>query len=193
VARQPTSPLSSVFVSDAVLQIMVALSLRGSSTPSEIQPSTRVTLHVLRKELRRLLALGLVTVATGRGNTSVYSLSTDPLVANFEAIAMAAYGPVPVIAEEFSGMEKVEKVYIFGSWAARHNGIPGRLPNDIDVVVVGDVTRTDMYEASENATQKLGREVSARRVSTAVWENQTDPFLQEVANGPLVEVPLVIS
>jgi len=40
------------------------------------------------------------------------------------------YGPRAVIAEEFSSIPGVKRLLIFGSWAARHSGVPGLVPHD---------------------------------------------------------------
>lgn len=39
-------------------------------------------------------------------------------------------------------------------------GRGGAPPHDIDVLVVGDVDRADVYEAAEQAQERLGREVN---------------------------------
>src|SRR5487761_252928 len=56
--------------------------------------------------------------------------------------------PRVVIAEEFARIPGISRLLIFGSWAARHSGEPGPVPNDIDVLVVGDADRGAVYAAS---------------------------------------------
>jgi hypothetical protein len=51
-------------------------------------------------------------------------------------------------------------VAIYGSWATRYEGITGPAPNDVDVIVIGEVPRRDMYEAAERAEQRLGLSVN---------------------------------
>jgi len=58
-----------------------------------------------------------------------------------------AFGPQFVIGEEFAALGAAA-VAIFGSWAARYEGITGPPPNDVDVLVIGDAPRSDMYEAA---------------------------------------------
>jgi hypothetical protein len=50
----------------------------------------------------------------------------------------------------------VRRVYIYGSWAARHDGESGALPNDVDVIVVGTPARAAVYEAADAAQDRLG-------------------------------------
>lgn len=45
---------------------------------------------------------------------------TQPLA----ELLLLSWGPLQVVAEEFSGLAEAEQVLIFGSWAARYHGIP---------------------------------------------------------------------
>lgn len=49
-----------------------------------------------------------------------------------------AFGPEFVIGEEF-GILGALAVAIYGSWAARYAGTARPAPNDVDVLVIGDV------------------------------------------------------
>jgi hypothetical protein len=45
------------------------------------------------------------------------------------------YGPLTVVDEEFGGLDEVDLVLIYGSWAARYRGEPGPPPQEVDVLV----------------------------------------------------------
>jgi len=45
-----------------------------------------------------------------------------------------SYGPLAVIPAILSPVPGIERAFIFGSWAARYEGIAGADPNDIDVL-----------------------------------------------------------
>lgn len=64
------------------------------------------------------------------------------------------------LAEEFAGLDGIEAVYLLGSWAARHAGMRGRPPADIDVLVIGAPDRDDLDEAAQRAGAHLAREVN---------------------------------
>jgi hypothetical protein len=55
-------------------------------------------------------------------------------------------------------------VAIYGSWASSYEGIAGRAPHDVDVLVIGEVPRRYLYEAAERAEQRLGLPVNPRSV-----------------------------
>jgi hypothetical protein len=68
-------------------------------------------------------------------------------------------GPHFVIAEEFGSLDAIA-VAIYGSWAARYEGVEGHPPHDVDVLVIGEVPRRDIYEAAERAEQRAGLPVN---------------------------------
>jgi len=76
-----------------------------------------------------------------------------------------------------------------GSWAARYEGKSGPTPNDIDVLVVGEPNRDEIYEAAERAQRRLGREVNVTLRTRETWESGNDGFIQQVRVSPLVELP----
>ena len=79
---------------------------------------------------------------------------------------------------------------IYGSWAARYHGAVGHAPNDVDVLVVGDVPRRDMYEAAERAEQAgIGLPVNLCPVLAAAGGSAAaDPLIQQIRSAPLIWV-----
>lgn len=77
---------------------------------------------------------------------------------------------------------------IYGFWAARYEGVAGPPPNDVDVLVIGDVPRRDMYEAAERAEQRLGLPVNPALCSRERWLTAADPLIQQVRTAPLTWV-----
>ncbi len=96
-----------------------------------------------------------------------------------------AFGPQFVVGEEFHDLGAIA-VTIYGSWAARYAGTAGPAPNDVDVLVIGDVPRRDMYEAAERAEQRLGLPVNPALCSRERWLTEADPLIQQVRTSPLV-------
>jgi predicted nucleotidyltransferase len=113
---------------------------------------------------------------------------SHPLYAALRQIILATFGPPAIIAEEFSALDGADAVVLFGSWAARYRGQPGRAPNDIDVLVIGDADRDDVDDAAERAERRIGFPVQATVRSRAQWEAQREGFITEVRSRPLVVV-----
>jgi predicted nucleotidyltransferase len=105
-------------------------------------------------------------------------------------ILVATYGAPAVIAAEFDYIAGADAVLLFGSWAARYLGEPGRAPNDIDVLVIGDADRDDVDDAAERAERRIGLSVQATVRTRAQWDTQRESFIKEVRSRPLVLVLL---
>jgi hypothetical protein len=100
---------------------------------------------------------------------------------------LLAFGPRQVVTEEFAGLGAKE-VLIFGSWAARYSGEPGSPPGDVDVLVVGNVDRDEVFDAAQRSEARLGREVNTTVVSHDRWTAAEEPFLRELKRRPLVPI-----
>ena len=100
-----------------------------------------------------------------------------------------SFGPSLVIVEEFESVAGVERMFIYGSWAARYAGESSPTPNDIDVLVVGRVNRDDVYEAAQRSQISLGREVNTTIRTRHQWENVADGFAEQLRASPIGELP----
>jgi predicted nucleotidyltransferase len=85
----------------------------------------------------------------------------------------------------------IEQAYIYGSWAARHDGQPGQRPvADIDVLVLGEPDRDQLYAVLAAAEQRLGRPIQAT-VRQADWLNSgSGSFHDTVTSRPMVRLAL---
>ncbi len=99
-------------------------------------------------------------------------------------LILVTYGPVPVLRDTLQSVSNIEGAAIYGSWASRRSGVAGHVPNDIDVLVVGSPSRQKLYEAIDDAEQKLGYEVNVKRLSPEAWNSQ-DGFVQTVRSRPM--------
>lgn len=97
-----------------------------------------------------------------------------------------SFGPPLVVAEEFAEVRGIEGLWLYGSWAARHAGVPGRAPADVDVLVVGDVDRDEVYDAARRAERRLGREVTPTIRNIRAWKQADDAFTATVKDSPML-------
>ena len=138
------------------------------------------------REVARLRAAGLLR-SRDEGRRRLVSAATDtPVFEPLRDLMSKVYGVPAVIGEEFSHLEA--RVAIFGSWAARWSGRPGKTPNDVDVLVVGDVNPTAAWEAAARATSRLGIEVNVVVRDQREWEDDQSGFAAEVSQQPLIEI-----
>jgi DNA-binding transcriptional ArsR family regulator len=156
-------------------------------TLSEVAGRLGLPLTTVQREATRLSEAGLIRERrVGRSrlvSANPASRYTRPLT---ELVSLA-FGPQFVVWEEFQGLVAMA-VAIYGSWAARYEGTPGHAPNDVDVLVIGDVPRRDMYEAAERAEQRLGLPVNPVLCSRQRWLAVTDPLIRQIRTAPLVWV-----
>jgi DNA-binding transcriptional ArsR family regulator len=156
-------------------------------TLSELAGKLELPLTTVQREVNRLSGSGLIRERRiGRSrlvSADPASRYTRPLT----ELLSIAFGPLFVIDEEFQALGALA-VAIYGSWAARYEGVTGPPPNDVDVLVIGDVARRDMYEAAERAEQRLGLPVNPTLCSRDRWLAVADPLIQQVRMAPLTWV-----
>jgi hypothetical protein len=110
------------------------------------------------------------------------------LVEPLTKLLFLSWGPLQVIAEEFSGLDGAERVLIFGSWDARYLQWHGPPPRDLDVLVVGHPARGDVYDAADRAQERLGMPVNPVIRPAEVWREAADPLVQQIQSDPVVVV-----
>jgi hypothetical protein len=123
------------------------------------------------------------------GRSRLVKVNTShPLTPPVTEMALYAYGPKAVIHKLLEGVQGIERAFIFGSWAARLMGIGGPNPNDVDVLLVGDVSMRRAAAIGLQATSILHRETNVQVVSLDAWDSAASAFLRNVKAGPLVEL-----
>jgi hypothetical protein len=69
------------------------------------------------------------------------------------------------------------------------NGDRGSDPNDVDVLVVGaDVDVDAVYEAAEQVSALLGRDVNPTIASTDEWQDRQSGFYRTISARPMVKI-----
>lgn len=98
------------------------------------------------------------------------------------------YGPVATIRTALARLGGVREAYIFGSFAERWQGVPGPVPNDVDVLVVGELEVDAIWSAAAEASRELGVEVNPVIRTPEEWEGEHTGFADAVRNGPRIVV-----
>jgi hypothetical protein len=149
----------------------------------------RAPYQTITAEVRRLEQAELVAITTVGRSKLVKANTANPLVGPLTELTVTAFGPPLVIGEEFADVAGIEGLFLYGSWAARHVGQRGRPPGDVDVMVIGDVDRDEVYEAARRAERRLGREVNATIRTSKAWEQADDAFAATIKKSPTLSVP----
>lgn len=177
--------LAPVLRSSSQGRLLAALMLNPEKawTLTELAGHVGVDSATASREIRRAVVADIVS---DRRVGQARLVSANPGARHFAALrelVLAAFGPPAVIGEEFGGVEGVVAVVIFGSWAARSAGVPGPPPGDVDVLVLGDPERDEIYDAAERAERRVGIEVNPTIRSVEEWASG-DQFLADLRTRP---------
>jgi len=158
---------------------------------TELAGLAKASLKATAQEVGRLVDAGLLVDRRSGNQRLVRRPEPNRIVTSLGDLLTVTYGPLPVLAEELVGVDGVDRAYLYGSWAARHEGESGGAPGDVDVLVIGSTPLDVLDAVAEKATARLHRAVNIRRLTTTYWDDPpaSDTFVRQVRQRPLVEIP----
>lgn len=154
---------------------------------TELAGRLAAPLTTLHREAQRLIDAGLLQSRSQGRNRLVRANPDNRATAPLTQLLELTFGPQIVVAEEFA-LPDVQQVLIFGSWADRYQGTPGPPPHDVDVLVIGNAQRADVYDAADRAQARLGLQVNPVLRTPEQWAADTDPLIEQVKQSPSLVV-----
>lgn len=155
---------------------------------TELARKLRADVGTVQREVARLERAGILR-SERIGKTRLVRANVDSVLYRpLAELVLRAFGPAEVVAQEFVRIRGIQDLFIFGSWAARYEGLEGPAPVDVDVLVIGSPNRDEVYEAALRAERRLGREVNATVRSREAWEGKRDGFVRQVRSSPIVHI-----
>lgn len=145
----------------------------------------------VHREVERAETAGLIT-SRKVGNTRLVRANTSsPYFEGLSQVLTRAFGVPAVLASALRPLEGISEAFIYGSWAARYLGSQGQRPvEDIDVLVLGEPDRDQLYAAIESVEPRLGRPVQVT-VRDADWlASGEGSFHDTVLSRPMVPIPI---
>jgi predicted nucleotidyltransferase len=117
--------------------------------------------------------------------------TASPYYSGLAEVLTRAFGVPAVLAQVLQPVNGIAAAYIYGSWAARHEGQAGQRPvGDIDVLILGEPDRDQLYAALGDAEGRLGRPVQAT-IRGADWlDTGSGAFHDTVTSRPLIRLAL---
>lgn len=191
VNRQPAPSLLPILRSQQQGEILALLlgdpKLELSLT--EIAARLGVPHPSVYREIQRAEEAGLVT-SRRIGNTRLVRANTaSPYYGGLAEVLTRAFGVPAVLAEALRGVDGITATYIYGSWAARHEGQAGQRPvGDIDVLILGEPDRDQLYAALSTAEQRLARPVQATIRDQDWLKSGSGAFRDTITSRPLVKL-----
>jgi DNA-binding transcriptional ArsR family regulator len=158
---------------------------------TDIADRTGVPYASVHREIQRAEQAGLVTSRKLGNIRLVRANVSSPYYAGLAEVLTRAFGVPAVLAELLRPVQGIDAAYIYGSWAARHAGQQGQRPvGDIDVLVLGEPDRDELYAALSAAEGRLGRQVQATIRDVTWLDSGTGGFHDTVASRPLLRLPV---
>jgi DNA-binding transcriptional ArsR family regulator len=191
VDRQPAPSLLPILRSQQQGEILALLlgdpELELSLT--EIAARLGVPHPSVYREIQRAEQAGLVT-SRKIGNTRLVRANTaSPYYSGLAEVLTRAFGVPAVLAEALRDVGGITAAYIYGSWAARHAGQAGPRPvGDIDVLILGEPDRDQLYAALSTAEQRLARPVQATIRDSGWLKSGSGSFHDTITSRPLLEL-----
>jgi predicted nucleotidyltransferase len=157
-------------------------------TTTELARRLGVPLTTLHREVQRLVAAELLRDRPVGRSRLLSANQAHPAHAALTRLLELSFGPHTVVEDEFAGLDGVKQVLIFGSWAARYDGVEGPPPADVDVLVVGNPARADVYEAADRAQARLALPVNPVIRSGKQWQEGAETLIAQIKSRAHVVV-----
>jgi len=189
--RQPAPALLPILRSQQQGEILALLlgdpGLELSLT--EIAARTGAPHPSVYREIQRAEQAGLVTTRKMGNMRLVRANTASPYYPGLADVLTRAFGVPAVLAEVLRPVGGIAAAYIYGSWAARHDGQAGQRPvGDIDVLVLGEPDRDRLYDALSTAEERLGRPIQVTIREPAWLDSGTGAFHDTVVSRPLLKL-----
>lgn len=141
-----------------------------------------------QQQIERLVHAGVLVEEPRRGRQRSIRANTEFfLYPELKSIALKTFGLLEPIRDALQAYgHHIEEAFIFGSVVKGTDS--GK--SDIDVMVVGDVSQLELFEAASRLQQDLGRVIQFNLYGPAEWRNlvKNDPVVSQIVLGPRLEV-----
>jgi predicted nucleotidyltransferase len=159
-----------------------AFHVREVARLSATQPGTMV------KELDRLCAAGLLEKRRV-GNQVRFSANTfHPVYAELSSLLRKTVGLADVLADALEPLAgRIDAAFVFGSMASGGE----HADSDVDLLVIGEASYSEVSDALVAAQTTLNREVNAKVFAATEWRERVEsgaPFVKDVLAKPKIFV-----
>jgi predicted nucleotidyltransferase len=150
---------------------------------SELARRMGVPASSLQRELHGLSEVGILKTHR-QGRMVYYQANTDsPVFADLRGLLFKTAGFVDVLAHALKPIAaRLRTAFVYGSMAAGQE----RSDSDIDLMLVGQISPTELALPLRRARELLGREINPTVYTPAEFKKRAanDPFLKQVLDKP---------
>ncbi len=185
--------LSPLLKSDAQGLILAELFMNPNElfSISHLAEFAGTSLPTAMREVDRLLDGQLVIQKTSGRARFIQANKAHLLFDSVSQIVTFSYGPAAVLPPLLVGLDGIEHAFLFGVWAARLSRQTASAPKEVDLLLIGNVSRIEASRAAARAEDLLGREVNVQFASALEWQRGESDFVREIKQNPLVELHLI--
>jgi len=185
--------LLPIFRSQQQAELLAAVLGEPEAEPTLTELAARLEIPYasVHREIERAEAAGLLT-SRKIGRARLVRANTDsPYYRGLAEILTRAFGVPAVLSAMLTAVDGISAAFVFGSWAARQAGEVGRRPvEDIDLLILGEPDRDDLYRAIDGVSPRLGRSVQVT-IRSADWlAAGVGTFHDTVVDRPMEPIPI---
>lgn len=196
VDRAPAPSLLPVFRSQQQAELLALIlgDPTNERSLAELVERTGIPYASVHREVGRAEATGLVTCRLVGRTRLIRANSASPYFAGLSDVLVKAFGAPWILGQALRGIAGIEAAFIYGSWASAFSGQQNDRPvNDLDVLVLGEPDRDEVYAAASEAERRLGREVQVT-VRPAHWLVEgRGTFHDTLVSRPMIAVRLAVT
>jgi predicted nucleotidyltransferase len=153
----------------------------------EIVRMTEENMNAVRRELANLESFGLIS-GMKKGNQQYYAVNRDFfLYEDLQKILLKTEGVARVIREKLANLEKIDCMFIYGSFASAKT----KAKSDIDLFIVSDVDENQLIPLVHESERALNREINytlMQRDDLKKRKRTGDPFVKNVMLEPKIMI-----
>lgn len=161
------------------------------SSLTDIHDRLDIPVSSVHREVERAERSGIVTTRKVGATRLVVANVESPYYEPLRRLLLIAFGPVERIRTALEQVEDIDAAYVFGSWAAAANGSStGRPVADIDLLILGEPERSEVFRRLGGVEQAIGRPVQVTFRPAGWIEDGTGSFHDTVLSRPMVPIPM---
>jgi len=153
----------------------------------EIQRAAACTIGPIQVELKKLLALQLVTARRNSNRLYYQANQEHPLYPDIRSMVLKTSGLGDYLKELLSGRDDIETAFIFGSMASGED-TPA---SDIDLMVIGTIGLRALSTVLSDFRTRVGRELNPHVFTQAEFMKRRqdgEHFITNVISSPMILV-----
>lgn len=184
--------LSPLIKSDVQGLILARLFMNAAAEYSvtELAEHAITSVPTAMREVDRLVEAEYV-VERNLGRVRLIRANQEhPLFESIFQVVAHSYGPATLLPQVLSGLFGLQRAFIYGDWAHRLSQQPGPPPQQLQVLLVGNMNRIDASKAIAKLDGKLGQFINLQFVSADDWHRATSDYIKAVQANPIFELSL---